>query len=282
MSGVGSPSGQLNLPRDEHGLATSRAAVRRLREVLPAFLEDVVAEAGVDGVVVRLDSSVESVVAATLAVGALGPDRVRTLGMPAQLMDEAIAQETEAIADVLGVDHHRFQLHPVLVAFQDAVGSAGGQADDLMATQNALERFRMACAYYVANATNRLVVGSVPRTTYLLGTLTKYGHTGVDVALFGDLYRTELRELASALDVPVTDGHPRSAPGDVAPPDAERLGVEQATLDSLLRLRLDEGHSVSTVAQRTGVDAAVVERVEAWCRDARHKRRPPVTPFTAN
>jgi len=82
----------LELPREETGLATSKPAVRRIQQLLPAFLEDCVADASADGLVVRLDGSVETAVAAALAVDAVGADRVTGLVMPVQLNDEAPAR----------------------------------------------------------------------------------------------------------------------------------------------------------------------------------------------
>jgi len=116
--------------------------------------------------------------------------------MPVQLNDEAPARDAEAVASILDVDYRRVPLQPLVTAFQRVVGTAGEPADDLVAVGNASERFRMTCAYYVANTTNRLVVGTVTRTERLLGSVTKYGENGVDLSLFGDLYRTEVRALA--------------------------------------------------------------------------------------
>ncbi|MCU4802118.1 NAD(+) synthase [Halobacteria archaeon HArc-gm2] len=273
----------LELPREETGLATSKPAVRRVQQLLPAFLEDGVAEADADGLVVRLDGSVETAVAAALAVDAVGADRVTGLVMPAQLNDEAPARDAEAVASILDVDYRRLALQPLLTAFQRVVGTASSPADDLVAVGNAGERFRMACAYYVANTTNRLVVGTVTRTERLLGSVTKYGENGVDLSLFGDLYRTEIRALARDMALPevILDGTRRRT-GNAEPTDAEKLGVGQTTLDSLLHFSIDEQEPDAAVAERVDVDEAVVRRARRWCARTRHKRHQPPKPSMAH
>lgn len=269
------------LPRGPDGLATTPDALARLRERLPAFLAELVADAGADRLVVGLDGGLETALAATLAVDAVGEDRVTGLVMPAFMSHEAVSRNAEAIADSLGIDHSRLQLRPVLAAFQETVGESTGPTDDLVATGNALSRLRTTCAYYVANATNGLVVGAVDRTRYLLGSVTKHGETAADCLLFGDLYRTEVEALARDVGVPEeltveAAGSPLN-PGDS--PAAE-LDVDAATVDRILRSRIDCGLETATVADRLDVDPAIVDRVADWCAQTEHKRRRPPTPST--
>lgn len=279
MSDASSHPRRLDLPRDEDRLATSDRALRRVRELLKSFLDETVAEADANGVVVVLDGTVGSTVVAALAADAVGPDRVRALVTTTGLSDEAAARDAEAVASALGVDHRRLQLQPVVTAFQRVVGTAGEPADDIVAVRNAHERFRMACAYYVANVTGTLVLGTVTRTERLLGSVAKHGRNAVDLAVLGDLYRTEVAALAEYMDAP-TDIAASASDGDRlgTPSDAERLGVAPRTLDSLLRRYVDEGDDEATVADRAGVDRETVRTVADWCATTRHKRHEPPKP----
>jgi NAD+ synthase len=253
-----------------------------MQGILPAFVENRILEAEANGLVVPLDGSVESTVAAALAVDGIGADYVTGLVMPVQLSDEAPARTAETVASLLDIECHRLQLQPVLTAFQRVVGETGEPTDDLVAMRNASERVRMACKYYVANTRNELVVGTVPRTERLLGSVAKFGDNGVDLSLFGDLYRTEIEALADALAVP-------SELFDRAPPmehpsatDAAELGIDQRELDSVLHFAIDRDWSTPDVADRVGVDEAVVERTLRWCARTRHKRHTPPKPSMEN
>jgi len=273
----------LKLPREEHGLATSKAATRRIQGVLPAFLETKIIEAEANGLVVPLDGSVESTVAAALAVDGIGADYVTGLVMPVQLSDEGPARTAETVASLLDIDCHRLHLQPVLTAFQRVVGQTGEPTDDLVAMQHASERFRMACKYYVANTRNELVVGTVPRTDRLLGSVAKYGENGVDLSLFGDLYRTEIEALADALDVPSEIlEHPAHPMDHSSATDAAELGIDQQELDSILHFAIDRDCPAPDVADRVDVDEATVERTIQWCASTRHKRHTPPKPSMDN
>jgi NAD+ synthase len=269
----------LELPRDDGGLATTPRARRRLRELLPAFLGDLCEDAGTERLVVGLDGGVDTAVAATLAAEAVGPDRVIGLVMPVHKSHEVAAREAETFASALGIDARRCTIRPILGAFQEVLGTVAENPGDVVALASAQERFRMACAYYLSNTENGLVVGTVDRTDRLLGTTTKYGDSGADCQLLGDLYRTEVRALARSLDLPeaFTGEAPRggfeAGTGDGTGPD-----IDDHTLDRVLRHCIDEGYSPEATADRVGVDPRVVQRVLRWCRSTRHKRHTPPKP----
>lgn len=265
------------MPTDGGALAVSPDAVAAVREEVTAFVEAAVAEAGATRAVVPLDGGVASAVVAALATDALGADNVDALVMPAHLSGEAAARDAETLARALGVETHRVQLQPLLAAFREAMGAAGAPADDLLAVENALARLRMACAYYVANTREGLVLGSVTRTERLLGSVTKHGDVGVDALPLGHRYHTEVCALADALGVPdaVTE---RPHGVEASPTDATQLGVDDRTLDELLVAVVDAEVSAEEAAERVGVDSETVDRVLAWRGATAHKRRPPATP----
>lgn len=265
------------MPTDDGLLAVSPEAVATIREEITAFIGSAVADAGADRAVVPLDGGVASAVVAALAADALGPENVDALVMPAHLSGEAEARDAETIASALGVKKRRIQLQPLLAAFRETMGAAGAPADDLLAVENALARFRMACAYYVANTGNGFVLGSATRTERLLGSVTKHGDVGADALPLGAHYHTEVCALADALGVPdaVTE---QSRGFGSGPTDAEQLGVDDRTLDELLAALVDATQPPDEVADRVGVDHETVERVRSWHDTTAHKRQPPVTP----
>ena len=265
------------MPTDDGVLAVSPEAVAAVREEVTTFVEAALDDAGTDRAVVPLDGGVASAVVAAVAADALGPERVDALVMPAHLSGEAAARDAETLAGALGVEPHRVQLQPLLAAFRETMGAAGAPADDLLAVENALARFRMACAYYVANTREGLVFGSVTRTEQLLGSVTKHGDIGVDALPLGHRYHTEVCALADALGVPdaVTE---RTGGFGSGPTDSEQLGIDDRTLDELLAAAVDAELPVDEVADRVGVDPETVERVLAWRDATAHKRRPPATP----
>ncbi|MFB6168368.1 MAG: NAD(+) synthase [Haloferacaceae archaeon] len=264
---------------DDAGLVTDPERLAAVERERHEFLADVVAEAGADRAVVALDGGLGSTAVATLAADALGADRVTGLVMPAYLTHAEAAQAAEFVAEVLGVDHTRVQLTPLLAAFQTAMESSPGATDDLVATESALARLRTACLYYVANVANGVVLGTADRTALFTGAVVKYGDTGVDSLPLGDLYRTEVRALASALDLPEpTNTDALGAEGIGSAPAREEGSLAEADRDRALHGLVDRDESPATVADRLGLPREAVERVATWCAETAHKRRVPPTP----
>lgn len=148
--------------------------------------------------------------------------------------------------------------------------------------EDATQRFRMGCKYYLSQTTNCLAVGSVTRTDQLIGAVAKYGASAVDLALFGDLYTTELSALAEHLEIPfdlVSDPQIRSSHPEER--NADMLGIDQSTFDSLLRKLHAQNKSKETVASELHVCPGVVQKIMSWYTEAVNQRRRPRRPSMA-
>jgi NAD+ synthase len=254
-----------------------------LRAACVSFVRSAVDDADTDGVVVELDGGLESSVVATVAVDALGPERVYGLVLPSSKLGSWSAQDAEAIASGLGIESDTIHLQPLLMWFGDLAPDATDLSGDPILRRNLVARLRTATAYLVANASDRLVVGSATRTELLLGSITKYGETAADLFPIGGLYGPELDALAEALDLPefVTDPPATAVP---YPGDEGRYGVDALpdAVDAVLYRFVESGWSPERVRADLDVEGELVDRILDHHRATEHKRRrPPVGPADA-
>jgi NAD+ synthase len=246
-----------------------------------AFLREHVDAAGADGVVVAMSGGLDSTVTATLAVQALGPDRVLGLGLPCHKTDASATMEASVVADHLDVEFQRVHLQPLLQGFEqrlapDLAGEdpRGPTPTPDRARHNTIARLRMCCAYYAANRRNRLVVGTANRSELLLGYVTKHGDGAADLFPLGGLYKTEVRELADymGLPEPIVEKVPTTGryPGQT---DADDLGATYDVIDSLFYRVVEEGDPVDVAAAALDIDESTARRLVSMCVETAHKRR---------
>ncbi|MFC6725506.1 NAD+ synthase, partial [Halobium palmae] len=205
------------------------------RDRIAAFVREAVDSSGADGVVVPMSGGVDSTLTAMLATEALGSSRVFGLLLPCNLSDDSANHDAQVIAEALGVEYREIHLRPLLDRFEDLVGPAVEPEDRRRAIGNVLARLRMTSAYYVANATNRLVLGTTNRTEWLLGYFTKHGDGGADLRPLAELYKTQLYALAYRMGVPrrIIEKPPTAGLWSGQTDEAD-LGASYETVDAVL------------------------------------------------
>jgi NAD+ synthase len=142
---------------------------------------------------------------------------------------------------------------------------------------NVLARMRMIVLYDQSAVFNGLVVGTSNKTEILLGYSTLYGDSACAMNPLGDLYKTQLRQLAKALGVPqVIIDKPPTADLWAGQTDEGELGFTYAEVDRLLYLLVDERYTPAECVQ-AGFAQKFVEAVVARIRRYQYKRiMPPV------
>ncbi|MBN1812343.1 MAG: NAD(+) synthase, partial [Anaerolineae bacterium] len=138
-----------------------------------------------------------------------------------------------------------------------------------LAAANIKPRLRMVTLYYLAQSHNYLVLGSGNKTELEVGYFTKYGDGGVDLLPLGDLYKTQVWELARELGVPqvVIDRPPTAGlwPGQT---DEGEMGITYAGLDRALAA-IEAGDAAH-------IDLATLEKVQGMISRSAHKRALPL------
>ncbi len=216
------------------------------------FIERKVGQAGAEGAVLGLSGGLDSAVAATLCARALGPGRVLALIMPSPSTSHHDTETAGELASSLKIRSETIPLDSILDAFAEHL------EPDRRAMGNLAARVRMALLYYRANRMGLLVVGTGNKSELSIGYFTKHGDGGCDILPLGDLYKTEVRELARHLKLPkdIIEKEP-SAGLWKGQTDEGEIGMSYEELDRALK-----GESES-------------ERVEDMIKASDHKRNPP-------
>ena len=240
-------------------------------EILCRFIRNEIQRAGFRRAVVGLSGGIDSSVVTFLAARALGPDNVLAVTMPYKTSSEATRHDSQAVIKQLGVR----TVDVPITAQIDAYFAQFPDASQLRLA-NKCARERMTVLYDQSAAFEALVAGTSNKSELLLGYGTQFGDMASAVNPIGDLYKTQLYQLAAHLGVPATILQ-KAPTGDlwVGQTDESELGFTYAEVDRLLVLMVDRRWRRSELI-RAGFAAEFVDRVATIVRRNHYKRRMPV------
>ncbi len=248
-----------------------RLNVELTTRLLHGFIREEIAKVGYERVVVALSGGIDSALTAYLAVAALGPDRVRAIMLPYRTSNPASLGDAHRVVATLGIDYRIFEITPMVEAYTD-------WEEELTPKRrgNVMARARMIAVYDQSEAFEALVVGTSNKTELLLGYGTLWGDMASALNPIGDLYKTQVRQLAAALGVPqaILD-KPPSADLWEGQSDESELGFTYEQVDQLLYLLIDERYSAGELVAE-GLDPAFVRRVHALVQGSQFKRQLPL------
>ena len=244
-------------------------------EVITGFIGSQMAQTGFSRLVVGLSGGVDSATTAFLAVRAAGADNVLAVRMPYRTSSPESEKDALAVVEALGCRTERVDISPMVDPMLALI--EGDEAATRVRRGNVMARQRMIVLYDRSAAFDALVIGTSNKTEALLGYGTLWGDMAAAIQPIGDLYKSQLREVAECLGVPERLLlKPPSAdlwPGQT---DETELGASYDDLDRILYALVDRRWSQDRCV-RAGLDAALVAKVAATVARMEFKRQvPPV------
>lgn len=242
------------------------------------FLKEMLERTNANGYVIGLSGGIDSTTNTYLATKAVGKEKVKVLIMPdLDVTPEEDTEDAIAVAKLLGVEYYLFDISGLVKAFSKTLPFFDMSHN--ISVGNLRARIRMASLYYFANKFNMLVIGTSDKSEILLGYFTKYGDGGADIVPLGDLYKTQVKDLARFFGVPEKIVSKPSSPRLWKDQLAENeLGLKYEIIDSILYLYIDMKMSVENIASILNISIDNVIKVIRRIYNSEHKRRPPVIP----
>ena len=142
---------------------------------------------------------------------------------------------------------------------------------------NVMARARMIALYDQSESWKGLVIGTSNKTEILLGYTTLWGDMAAAINPLGDLYKTQVRQLGAALNLPNSvQNKPPSADLWIGQTDEADMGLKYEEVDRLLQLLVDQRCTPEECTQ-AGFDGEYVEGVLKRIRRNHFKRlMPPI------
>jgi len=239
------------------------------------FIQNQLKQAGFEKVVIGLSGGIDSAVTAALCVKALGAENVKSVMLPYKSSHPNSFNHALEVAEMLNIVHETIDISPMVDSY---LANYAVDADDLR-RGNRIARERMCVLFDLSAKYQALVAGTGNLSELMVGYCTQYGDSACAFEPIGHIYKTEIFEMAKALNLPdcVIDKNPTADLWD-GQTDEEELGITYKNLDSILynlyEMELSETETLSKRFNQSEID-----KVKRLVRNSEFKRNMPPAPM---
>lgn len=242
-----------------------------VRRILVGFIRDEVTNAGFAKGVIGLSGGVDSALVAHLASEALGKENILAAILPYKSSSPDSAADAACVVEKLGIRSETVDITPMV----DGYPASNGDIGDVR-RGNLMARARMIVLYDLSARENALVIGTSNKTEILLGYGTQFGDTACAINPIGDLYKTQVWDLAAAIGVEprIVEKKP-TADLWAGQTDEAELGFSYRLVDRLLFAMIDERRTDDELTG-LGFEKFFIQKIRLMVQRFQFKRRPPL------
>ena len=178
----------------------SKDKMRLIHDALVLGIKDYFGKLGFTKAVLGLSGGIDSAVTAVLAARALGAENVKALIMPSEFSSQHSVDDALALVENLGLDHAIIPIKGVYDKFNESLKELmEGTAFDVT-EENIQARIRGTLNMAVSNKFGHILLNTTNKSEMAVGYGTLYGDLAGGLSVIGDVYKTEVYELAEYIN----------------------------------------------------------------------------------
>lgn len=242
-----------------------------VKKILVDFIHYELERINIKNGIIGLSGGVDSAVSAFLTAEALGPENTYCIMMPYKTSNPDSVNHAKLVVNKLNCKSELVDITPMV----EPLFNLDKEITPLR-KGNIMARERMIILYDFSSKYKGLVIGTSNKTETLLGYSTIYGDNACAINPIGDLYKTQIWQLAEFLGVPeeIINKAP-SADLWSGQTDEDELGFSYKEVDKLLYQMVDERKSTEELVE-LGYDIKFIDKVKSLIQKSQYKRRTPL------
>lgn len=256
--------------------------IEQIYDGLILGIRDYFYKSGFKSAILGLSGGIDSAVVCAMAADALGPENVMAVLLPSRFSSDHSLTDAEDLVTNLGCKSETVAIRTITEAFETALQPQFEGLPFNIAEENIQSRSRAVLLMAMCNKFGYILLNTSNKSEAAVGYGTLYGDMCGGISVLGDVYKTQVYQLAEYINrdkeiIPINSIiKPPSAELRPDQKDSDSL-PEYDVLDSILKEYLENRMS-STGIIKLGYDEQVVRRVIRLVNLAEHKRyqTPPI------
>lgn len=256
--------------------------IEQIHDALILGIKDYFSKSGFAKAVLGLSGGIDSAVVCALACRALGPENVMAVLMPSKYSSDHSIKDALDLVENFGCKHEVIAIKDVADAFDHIMAPAFNGQPFNLTEENIQARCRGIIVMAMSNKFGYILLNTSNKSECAVGYGTLYGDMCGAIGVIGDVYKTQVYQLANYINkdrevIPVNSiVKPPSAELRPGQKDSDSL-PEYDELDNILFQYIEQKRSSSAIIAQ-GFDEALVRRVIKMVNTAEFKRyqTPPI------
>ena len=261
---------------------TAPSHIEQIHQALILGIQDYFHKSGFKQAILGLSGGIDSAVVCALAAEALGAENVMAVLLPSKFSSDHSLKDAEDLVNNLGCMHEIVAIKNITDAFETALHPQFNNLPFNIAEENIQSRSRAVVLMAMCNKFGYILLNTSNKSEAAVGYGTLYGDMCGGISVIGDVFKTQVFELARHINrdkeiIPINSiVKPPSAELRPGQKDTDSL-PEYDVLDRILAEYVENRCSSAEII-KMGFDEAVVRKVLRLVNIAEHKRyqTPPI------
>lgn len=249
----------------ELAVSLAKEKMSQIHDALILGIRDYFGKLGFTKAILGLSGGIDSAVTAALAARALGPENVRVVLMPSRYSSDHSIADAQKLAETMGMPFDIIPIESTFAAFEQTLAPQFAEVEANVTEENIQARCRAVILMALSNKFGHILLNTSNKSESAVGYGTLYGDMCGGLSVIGDLYKTEVYELAHFINqekevIPVNSiTKPPSAELRPDQKDSDSL-PDYDILDEILYLYIEQEMGPREIIAK-GHDEALVKRI---------------------
>lgn len=256
--------------------AYSTITIAKIHDALVLGIREYFQKLGFKKATLGLSGGIDSAVVCVLACEALGKENVNAILLPSKFSTEHSVQDALDLTTCLGCHHLTLPIHSTTQALEDTLAPYFNGLPFNIAEENLQARSRAVLLMALSNKFGWVLLNTSNKSEAAVGYGTLYGDMCGALSVLGDVYKTQVYELAQYIN----RNHIIIPENTITKPPSAELRLDQKDsdslppydfLDAILMEHIEKKQGERSLIAK-GYDATLVKRILLLVKNAEHKR----------